>query len=76
MTDKENKLDSRKTQNDDRQKTTMNSHKTQNDERQNTTMGSRKIQNDNRQKKTTMQIYKIVTNTDPIKYIGIKNKSS
>jgi hypothetical protein len=27
-------------------------------------------------KKTTMQIYKIVTNTDPIKYIGIKNKSS
>ena len=35
MTDKENKLDSRKTQNDDRQnKTAMGSRKTQNDDSQ------------------------------------------
>jgi hypothetical protein len=33
MTDKENKLDSRKTQNDDRQKTIMGSRKTQYDDR-------------------------------------------
>ena len=39
------------TQNDDRQKTTMNSRKKQNDDRQKTTMGSRKTQNDDRQKK-------------------------
>jgi hypothetical protein len=35
MTDKENKMDSRKKQKEDRQKkTAMNSHKTQNDDRQ------------------------------------------
>ena len=42
MTDKENKLDSRKTQNDDRQKTTMGSRKTQNDDRQKKSNGQSK----------------------------------
>ena len=55
----------------------MSSRKTQNDDRQNKqqwAVARHRTMTD--KKTTTMQIYKIVTNTDPIKYIGIKYKSS